>query len=115
MKNMIKIAIMLFVFMSSSSFAVMTKRIPQFSNEQVSVWKTIIYPGKSKELPMHAHTKGRVLVALTDGVIKFNEANGNSKTLNLVKDHAYFLPADNQHTDENIGSNPIKVMIISLN
>lgn len=115
MKNIIKSIVIGFVVTPLLSFSAMTKRIPQFSNDHVTVWETIIYPGKSKELPMHAHAKGRVLIALTNGTIRFAEANGRSKILKLQKEHAYFLPADNQHTDENIGKQPIKVMIVSLN
>ncbi|KTD33480.1 hypothetical protein Lmor_2031 [Legionella moravica] len=95
-----------------------TKRIDQFTNSQVKVWQTTIYPSSAKVLPMHRHDHDRVLVALTDGVLKITNNNGAVHYLKLKKDSAYFLTKDvpgELHNDENMSKHPIKVMVVELN
>jgi hypothetical protein len=53
-----------------------TQRIEQFSNSNVTVWKTIIYPTVKQTLGMHRHEHDRVLVALTDGELKITNNKG---------------------------------------
>ena len=48
-----------------------TRREPQFDNEHVKVWKSIILP--NQPLRLHRHDNGRALIALTDG--KLNVVN----------------------------------------
>lgn len=94
-----------------------TKRIPQFTNEKVSVWETIVYSTRDQELKSHRHEHDRVLVALTDGVLKITNNKGQTHELKLKKDQAYYLKRDVDgefHTDENISGHPIKVMVIEL-
>jgi hypothetical protein len=94
-----------------------TKRDVQFSNQQVAVWRTIIYPASHQVLPMHRHDHNRVLVALTDGVLKITNDKGKVHYLSLKKDHAYYLTKDapnEVHMDENVAHHPIKVMVIEL-
>jgi hypothetical protein len=95
-----------------------TKRIPQFSNEAVTVWKTIVYPSSNQALKMHRHDNNRVVVALTDGVLKVTNDKGKVHYLTFKKDQAYYLTKDilnELHGDENITNHPIKVMVIELN
>lgn len=104
--------------LSSANLIAQTARITQFENEKVKVWETIIYPEKQEILPMHRHEHDRVLVALTDGVLKVTNQAGESHDLVLKKDKAYYLPADKReerHNDENKSGKPIKVMVIELN
>lgn len=94
-----------------------TERFPQIKNDKVSVWKTIIYPTKHHQLSMHRHEHARIVVALTDGILKVTNKKGQSHNLILQKDHAYYLTADSPgefHTDENRGVKAIKVMVIEL-
>lgn len=94
-----------------------TQRIPQFSNDKVTVWKTIIYSQKHQELKMHRHDHDRVVVALTDGVLKVTNTKGESHLWTLKKDQAYFLTkdkADELHQDENVSGHVVKVMVIEL-
>ncbi|MBA2710542.1 MAG: hypothetical protein H0U57_08125 [Tatlockia sp.] len=96
----------------------LTKRIEQFSNKQVSVWKTIVYPTKNHSLSMHRHEHDRVLVALTNGLLKITNDRGKIHYLHLKKDKAYFLRKDianEMHNDENMSNYPVKVMVIELN
>ncbi len=94
-----------------------TKRIEQFSNNQVKVWKTIIYPTYKQSLAMHRHEHNRVLVALTNGLLKITNDKGKLHYLRLEKNKAYYLRKDipnELHKDENVTHYPIKVMVIEL-
>ena len=42
-----------------------TRRIPQFENDRVRVWKSVIEP--KQPLTLHRHEHGRTLVALDTG------------------------------------------------
>lgn len=95
-----------------------TQRIAQFSNKNVTVWKTIIYPSSKQILSMHRHEHDRVVVALTNGLLKIKNNKGKTHYLKLKKDTAYFFTKDlanELHTDENMTRHPIKVMVIELN
>lgn len=94
-----------------------TTRIPQFSNEEVTVWQTIIYPHKTEVLKMHRHEHNRVLIALNSGVLKITNDAGKVHYLKLAKDHAYYLSKDipnELHSDENLSQHPIKVIVVEL-
>lgn len=99
------------------TYAQSTSRISQFSNKETNVWKTIIYPTTSEELPMHRHDYDRVIVALSSGLLKITNNIGKTHYLKLVKHHAYYLkkdPLHELHTDENMSHKPITVMVIEL-
>jgi adenosyl cobinamide kinase/adenosyl cobinamide phosphate guanylyltransferase len=94
-----------------------TQRITQFSNDRVNVWETIIYPTKDQQLKMHRHQYDRVLVAFDDGTLKITNDQGKIHYLKLEKGKAYYLSKDlpnELHTDENIGTTPIKVLVTEL-
>ncbi len=96
----------------------LTKRVEQFSNSQVRVWKTIIFPASGQALPLHRHEHDRVVVALTDGLLKITTNKGKSHYLKLKKDKAYYLSKDvpnELHYDVNMTNHAIKVMVIELN
>jgi quercetin dioxygenase-like cupin family protein len=92
-----------------------TVRTPQFENDSVRVWKTMIATGQP--LTMHRHESGRVIVALTDGTLRIVKESGESKTVTWQKGNAYWLPADppgEKHGDLNEGKEPIEVMVVEL-
>lgn len=94
-----------------------TKRIEQLNNERVSVWETIVYPSAKQKLAMHRHEHDRVVVALTDGVLKITNDKGKSHIWKLEQNKAYYLTKDianELHNDENMGDHPIKVMVVEL-
>jgi hypothetical protein len=104
---------------SHTSFAEtpVTKRIPQFANDKVNVWKTIIYPSKQQILKMHRHEFDRVLVAFDDGILRIKNDKGQSHDIKLEKERAYYLKKDipgELHTDENLGQTPIKVLVMEI-
>ncbi|MDF1678716.1 MAG: hypothetical protein P1U32_08500 [Legionellaceae bacterium] len=97
--------------------AAATKRIPEFSNAQTNVWKTIIYPTKHQSLKMHRHDYDRVIVALSNGKLKITNDQGKVHYMTLKKHQAYYLSKDSTgelHMDENVSKHAITVMVIEL-
>lgn len=99
------------------SFAQSTTRIPEFSNNITNVWKTIIFPTSNQALTMHRHDNDRVIVALSNGLLKITNNRGKIHYLKLKKNKAYFLtkdPLHELHKDENLTNHPITVMVIEF-
>lgn len=118
-KNIIFIVTALLILISINSYADFKKttRIPQFSNEEVNVWNTIIYPDAEQILKMHRHDHNRIVVAFNSGLLKITNNKGKVHYLKLEKDHAYYLAKDitnELHIDENISHHSIKVLVIEL-
>ena len=55
-----------------------TKRFPQFENDTVKVWKTVVLP--NQPLAMHHHDHPRVIIALTGGTTNIVDPSGASET-----------------------------------
>jgi quercetin dioxygenase-like cupin family protein len=92
-----------------------TQRIPQFDNESVKVWRSVIAP--NAPLTMHRHDHPRVIVALNGGTISVVEDNGKSEAHVWETGKAYRLPANaapTMHADVNQGDQPIDVMVVEL-
>ena len=93
-----------------------TRREPQFENEHLRTWKSIIMP--RQPLTQHRHEFGRALIALTDGELKVVDPQGKVKTTyKWEKGKAYWLPADppgETHADVNETSKPIEVIVVEL-
>ena len=93
-----------------------SRREPQFENEHVKVWKSIIMP--KQPLALHRHDHGRSLIALTDGRLDVVDKDGKTlDTYNWVKGRAYWLdadPAGQQHGDVNNTGQPIEVIVVEL-
>ena len=92
-----------------------TQRIPQFENEHVKVWKSVISP--NVPLPLHRHEHGRVIIALQGGTMKIAEQTGGSVTQVWETGKAYWLPANlpnTMHRDINVGDRPIEVMVVEV-
>ncbi len=93
-----------------------TRREPQFENDNVHVWKSIIMP--NQPLTMHRHEFGRTIVTLKGGTLDIVDATG--KTMKQVvweTGKAYWLekdPAGQQHGDINRGKEPIEVMVVEM-
>lgn len=98
-----------------SQTASTTQRYPQFENEDVKVWKSVVYP--NTPLAMHRHDHPRVIIALKGGEMKIVESSGKSEDHPWETGHAYWLPANppgTQHVDVNAGKEPIEVMVVEL-
>ena len=92
-----------------------TRRVPQLENEDVKVWKSVVYP--NTPLTMHRHDHPRVIIALKGGMMKIVENSGSFENHPWESGHAYWLPANppnTQHADVNAGSEPIEVMVVEL-
>lgn len=92
-----------------------TRRVPQFENDHVRVWKSIILP--NQPLSMHRHEHGRTIVALVGGTLKIVEEKGGSREVTWETGKAYWLDADppgTQHADVNESGTPIEVIVVEL-
>ena len=93
-----------------------TRREPQFENEHMRVWKSIIMP--NQPLSLHRHDHGRALIALTDGRLQVVDRESRTlKTYNWERGRAYWLDADppgQTHADVNNTTRPIEVIVVEL-
>ena len=93
-----------------------SRREPQFENEHVRVWKTIIMP--NQPLALHRHEFGRTIVALKGGTL--DVVDGQSKTMKTMvweTGKAYWLekdPAGEMHGDMNRGKEPMEVIVVEM-
>jgi oxalate decarboxylase/phosphoglucose isomerase-like protein (cupin superfamily) len=91
------------------------QRTPQFENDDVAVWKTVVPP--NAPLTMHTHQHPRVIVALSGGTMKVVYEDGASETHDWKSGQAYWLPKSEgmkRHADVNTGDKPIEVMVVEL-
>lgn len=101
--------------MRSQQPASQTQRFPQFENDDVKVWKSVVVP--NTPLSMHRHEHGRVIIALQGGVMKIVEQGGSSEQHTWDTGKAYWLPPNapgTMHADVNAGNKPIEVMVVEL-
>src|SRR5438874_13817976 len=92
-----------------------TQRIPQFENDDVKVWRSVITP--NAPLTMHRHDHPRVIIALSGGAMNIVEQNGPVESHVWETGKAYWLPANppnSMHADVNKGDRPIEVMVVEL-
>jgi hypothetical protein len=93
-----------------------TRREPQFENEQVRVWKSIILP--NQPLALHRHDHGRTIVVLKGGTLDVVGAKGETlKKMTWESGKAYWLGPDipgEQHGDLNRGAEPIEVIVVEM-
>jgi quercetin dioxygenase-like cupin family protein len=92
-----------------------TQRFPQFENDDVKVWRSVIAPGTP--LTPHHHDHGRVIIPLTGGTIDLIEQNGPTEHHAWETGKAYWLPKNppnTLHIDANTGSKPVVVMVVEL-
>ena len=91
-----------------------TGRTPQFANEEVKVWRSLIAPGNP--LPLHRHDHPRVLIALKGGTMNILEETGKADIQQWETGKAYWLPSNPKtlHQDVNVGNEPIEVMVVEL-
>jgi beta-alanine degradation protein BauB len=93
-----------------------TRREPQFDNEHVRVWKSIIMP--NQPLALHRHDFGRTIVALKGGTLDVVDAKGQTmQKMVWETGKAYWLGADppgQQHGDLNRGTEPIEVIVVEM-
>jgi hypothetical protein len=99
----------------SRTGAAQSQRIPQFENDDVKVWKSVVMP--NAPLALHRHDHPRVIVALSGGTMKIVDQSGASEAHVWETGKAYWLPANppnTLHSDVNTGAAPIEVMVVEL-
>jgi quercetin dioxygenase-like cupin family protein len=120
-KKLIRIAsyfvlpLAVFGVMRSQQAAQQTQRFPQFDNEDVKVWKSVVMP--KSPLTMHHHDHPRVIIALQGGTMNIVTQNGPTEAHVWETGKAYWLPANprgTMHADVNAGDKPIEVIVVSL-
>ena len=92
-----------------------TTRIPQFENEHVKVWKSVIVP--NAPLTSHRHEHGRTIVALVGGDLKIVKESGQTSVAHWETGKAYWLPPDppgEMHKDINDTGKTIEVMVVEM-
>jgi quercetin dioxygenase-like cupin family protein len=114
-RKAIAVALFLGCVLSPGGGRTATRRIAQFENESVRVWKTLIDP--QQPLTLHRHEHGRVIVALRGGTLKIVQETGRTRRVTWETGKAYWLPADppgELHGDVNEGEAPIEVMVVEV-
>jgi beta-alanine degradation protein BauB len=104
-----------FGVMRSQQAAQQTQRVPQFDNEDVKVWKSVVVPNAPGS--MHRHDHPRVIIALSGGTMNIVNQNGPTERHVWETGKAYWLPANppgTLHADVNTGDKPIEVMVVEL-
>ena len=92
-----------------------TTRIPQFENDEVNVWRSVVVP--NAPLVMHTHQHPRVIIPLAGGDMKIVTESGSSETHHWERGKAYWLSTEEgktRHADANAGETPIEVMVVEL-
>ena len=92
-----------------------TQRYPQFENDEVRVWKSVVMP--NTPLAMHRHEHGRVIIALAGGTMRIVESGGGEEKHVWETGKAYWLPknpAGETHSDVNAGDKPIEGMVVEV-
>jgi hypothetical protein len=74
-----------------------TQRFPQFENDDVRVWKSVVMP--NTPLAMHRHEHGRVIIALVGGTMKIVESGGGEEK--HVWENRQGLPAPEKSSGRN--------------
>ncbi len=94
---------------------VTTRRVPQFENQHVEVWKSVIIP--NQPLSMHRHDHPRAIIALKGGTLRVVNEAGEFRDMTWETGSAYWLDADppgELHGDVNQGSEPVEVIVVQL-
>jgi len=93
-----------------------SRREPQFDNQNVRVWKSIIMP--NQPLALHRHDFGRTIVTLKGGTLDVVDDKGKTmKQMTWETGKAYWLdadPAGEQHGDMNRGKEPMEVIVVEM-
>ena len=101
-------------FGRSQTGAATTQRIPQFENDSVKVWKSIIVP--NAPLTLHRHDHGRTIVALVGGDLKIVKESGKTEVAHWESGKAW-LPPDppgEMHKDVNDTGKSIEVIVVEM-
>jgi hypothetical protein len=72
-----RVALVVMLLVAVAIVRSQTQRFPQFENEDVKVWKSVVMP--NAPLTMHRHDHPRVIIALSGGTMKIVDQHGKSE------------------------------------
>ena len=89
------------------------QRVPQFDNDRVESWKSIIPP--HTESMLHRHDRYRTVIAIVGGDLKTVTADGKTTVTNYETGNAYWqepMPPGIMHRDVNDTSKTIELVVV---
>jgi quercetin dioxygenase-like cupin family protein len=91
------------------------QRIPQFENDRVSVWRSVIPPHTQSTL--HRHDRGRTVVAIVGGELKTITPEGRVAVTRYETGKAIWfepMPPGETHRDVNDTDRTIEVVTVEM-
>lgn len=89
------------------------QRVPQFENDRVVSWKSIIPP--HTESTMHRHDRYRTVIGIVGGDLKTVAPGGRATVTHYESGKAYFfepMPAGEVHKDVNDTNRTIELIVV---
>jgi uncharacterized RmlC-like cupin family protein len=89
------------------------QRVPQFENDRVVSWKSIIPP--HTESTMHRHDRYRTVIGIVGGDLKTVTPDGRVTVTHYESGKAYFfepMPPGETHKDVNDTARPIELIVV---
>jgi mannose-6-phosphate isomerase-like protein (cupin superfamily) len=81
-------------------------------NDSVRILKAVDVPGHKSAL--HRHEFNRVMIYLDAGEIEIVNEDGHKEAQHWKADQVAWSPAGGQHTSENVGRSPLRIVEIEL-
>jgi quercetin dioxygenase-like cupin family protein len=91
------------------------QRIPQFENDRVTVWRSVIPPHTQSTL--HRHDRGRTVVGIVGGELKTITPDGRVTVTRYEAGKAIWfdpMPAGETHRDVNDTDKTIEVVTVEM-
>lgn len=91
------------------------QRIPQFENDRVTVWKSVLPPGA--ESTLHRHDHGRTVIGIVGGDLKTVAADGRVTVNHFETGKAVWqdpMPPGEMHKDLNDTNHTIEVIVVEV-
>jgi hypothetical protein len=89
------------------------QRVPQFENDRVASWKSVIPP--HTESTMHRHDRYRTVIGIVGGDLKTVAPDGRAAVTHYEAGKAYFfepMPVGEMHKDVNDTSKTIELIVV---
>ncbi len=90
-------------------------RVPQFENDRVVAWKSVIPP--HTESTLHRHDRFRTIIGIVGGDLATVSASGRRTVTRYETGKAYWqapMPAGEMHKDVNDTSKTIEVIVVEM-
>ena len=90
-------------------------RVPQFENDRVVSWKSVIPP--HTESTLHRHDRFRTIIGIVGGDLATVSADGRKSVTRYETGKAYWqapMPAGEMHKDVNESNKTIELVVVEL-